>query len=201
MTLRSPYLLFVQLLARCLDGEYPAHYDTGVRRRVRAILLLGSLLSVVFAIHAQPASRPLATLSAASVTTAEFVTALLLLGVTIGIWRAAYLRRKSIEKHVLTTTTEELVTDDSAEAAEDAVLLFDYLKVFFALALLFHIPDILMLVWPTYNVLFRVSLALYAFQMYYMLIFIDYAIYLGGRWGRDYLLNDRDTTTQPQSNS
>ncbi len=194
--MQSPYMWFVRLLAKVIGGEYPAHYDSKVRRRVRIVVGGGTVgFAVVAAVADASAFGTGASLldtslpSESVMRTTFFARALVL----VGVWGVAHLRRESIKRHVLETNTEELLDKNSVEAMQDAVYMADFLKVFFALAVLFHVPEVALLVWPDLIALHRVRHSLVVVQLYYILLFIDFAILLGGRWANQYITNDRDT--------
>lgn len=192
MPIRSPYLVCVKLLATLVNGAYPAHYDTRVRRQIRVILAGGTLVTTWLSIHA-PVDKTgnLGTL-VMTIHTQVVIGFLALL--TIGIWHIASLRRQSLEEHVLRTSRAHVVQSDSVDAVHDVLLLYDYMKVFFVLALIYHLPDIATLIAPDVTLLNRLRIAVFPLQMYYVLLFLDYLTWIGGRWMRKYRTNDREST-------
>lgn len=110
----------------------------------------------------------------------------------------SYMRLGSIEEYILNTSANEVRYESSDDTVVDANLLYDYLKVFATLMLIFSIPDILYLFIKT-GYIKVASTALFCVQLYYFFMILEYGVSIGGRWSRKYISNDRTDRTEANS--
>ena len=206
--MKTPYLYFVALVARLVGGEMPKHFDTNIRRKVRIVLSVSvGTLTATFAVgdwtthqllHLDHISF-LMSLGAAPLTT-QVLYIFLILSV-LCVWRVAILRRKSLERHVASTKLTEGSAADTPDETLNSPFLYDYLKVFFVLAILTHIPYVLRLIDPENVFLLKMELVLTPLQLYYYIIIVEFLILFGGRYARKHVTNDRSSANHKTSTS
>jgi uncharacterized membrane protein len=190
--MKSPYLWFVKLVAKLVDGKYPEHYDSSVKMRVRVLWIVGIPLMVVVSYSNSEVLR------SGPITTQNFTSQPTTLGITILIivfslltWNVASLRAKSIKKHVLETNIERVVNENSYEAASDAIKMYSYAKTYAALAVIMHLNEGVRFFIQSDSlvaVLFR--FAFFLPSMYYFFVLIELLFPLLSRWGKQYIKND-----------
>jgi len=194
--MKSPYMLAVKGISQAIGGEFPAHYDSVIRRRVRLLFIFSTVLLGVLVV-----TRGVSSGGSFRLPSEPDAVVILVFGIVVSLitLRLAKQRRRSIEKHVLETDTDQVVTDDTAETAADVSTIFDYLKVFFVLALLYRVPRAIFILRPDLKIFLQIDVVTLIIQLYYLLIVLNLFIPLMIRWGSQYITNDADS--QPEISS
>lgn len=196
--MRSPYMWFVQKVALVINGAYPEHYDSTLQKRVRRTLLL-SVISMGIIEIATDSSIMQVPMFASSTTVLEQVSLLFIFLLIFPVVYLSAMRLTSIEENILETSLDEVRYQSSNnDTVVDTNLLYDYLKVFATLMIIFSIPDLVYLFVET-KVIQVVSTSVLMLQVYYFLIIVEYGASVGGRWSRKYISNDRSQKTDMES--
>lgn len=199
--MKTPYMLFLDFIATLVNGAYPEHYDTKLKRNIQISLFGFTAILTAFALTTTNSIMYQQLFNASTPT--DFAMLIFVLAMTVHLFRLATHRRESIEEHILNTSYKEVhqnISYEDHETAEDANLLYDYIKVFFVLALLLHIPTFVFLANPT-ELTRDINTAIQAVQLYYFLLVLEGGIILGGRWFKRYRSNDKTTTQSNNSTS
>lgn len=187
---------FVGIVASFVNGAYPEHYDLKLQKRVRRVLTFGivSMSSIEIVTEEQILQVPM---FAHDTTISEQIYLLFVFLYLFPIIYLSFMRLSSIEEHILKTSAEEVRYQSSNEAVVDTNLLYDYLKVFVTLMIVFSIPD---LISPLEIEFVQVlSTGMFPIQLYYFLIIMEYSVSIGGRWSRKYMSNDSSEKTALES--
>lgn len=189
--MRSPYMWFVEKLADLIDGEHPRHFDTRVKRRVRFILFF-SVISFASCWAFGP--RDYLFSGFVPTTNEELLALLIFLVMPFLLSHASLIRRQSIEQHAIRSSFSQILSGSTdTDVVEDAVLLYDYIKVFFALFIMFTVLQLPYFFVPNQVTEFLSTISL-PYHLYYMLIVMIGGFILGGRWAIQITNNNTSNT-------
>lgn len=197
--MRSPYMVFVKGVTHLVDGEFPKHFDSNAKRQIQSVLSVLTISYIIIGI-VTPSSY-LFESGVIPTSQVEVLTLIVFLGTPFLISHIAAIRRVSLEEHALQTSLNQVASlSRDTDVVQDVVVLYDYMKVFFALFLVFTSLQIPGYILGTHwiQVLHLVTIP---YQLYYLLLFLVGAFILGGRWGRQHINNDADETTTESSDT
>lgn len=201
--MQSPYLLFVKLLASVIGGQYPEHYDSLIKRKIRTLWVIGipTMVSLAWYNEDRLVDAPLTLTNAVSSPRFIGLSAVIIIFAVLS-WKVARLRTQSIEKHILETNPQRVIEEDSTETTQDALHLLEYIKTYFVLTVLSHSNLVALLILPEESVIpIYLKFALYLPSLYYIFVLFEFLNPLIGRWGRQLIQNDKSSSSPSQSES
>jgi len=202
--MKSPYLIFVRLISQLVGGEYPEHYSSSIKKRIRLLWIIGIPLLVGVAHTNMNRIQMSRGLFSGSVETELFNMALLILLIATGVlsWKLAGQRSESIRQHILQTNVGVIVTKDTLHTAKDTLKLYGFLKTYAFLTFLFSIDLFLeLIIQQKLEILVYLQYAFLLPSLYYMILLLDLLFPILSRWGRQYISNDNSIQTNSETNS
>jgi len=193
---KTPYQKFVEYIAKVVNGAYPDHYDASLRREIR--LSLGVATGVMLAIAITTTDSILFKGFQYVDSIQDGLISLFLLVLLVQFIRITALRRHSIEMHILNTQYTEIIQEKTQNTVQDTNLLYDYMKVFFILTIVFSTPELIELFIST-ELIRDIATVLKPLQIYYLLLLVNTGRIIATRWVK-YYQNDTQQTENSTKN-